>query len=148
MPRRLPDRERLETRLTALKSDASRLEEQGAARETDNQAAVLARFLSLEPARIERGLMLFLAVLVEVGAALGLFLATGHVRPAGSSLPNRGRGVTIIEGFLKSYFFGRQTIAANGSRSRLPRHGAYLANKLSVRSTPTTERRTEETWAT
>lgn len=41
--------------------------------------------------------MLFLAVLVEIGAALGLYFATGHLRPAGFANAQRGRGVTTIE---------------------------------------------------
>ena len=32
------------------------------------------------PTKVERGLTLFLAVLVEIGAALGLYFATGHIR--------------------------------------------------------------------
>ena len=53
-------------------SEAKRdgLEEQGAGREADNQAAVLARVLGVPAAEVERGLTLFLAVLVEIGAAL------------------------------------------------------------------------------
>ena len=66
-------------------------QEQGASREADNQAAVLARLLGVPAAKVERALMLFLALLVEVGAALGLFFATGHIRPA--DLPDaRGAG--------------------------------------------------------
>jgi hypothetical protein len=41
--------------------------------------------------------MLFLAVLVEVGAALGLYFATGHIRPAGPAQATPGRGLTVIE---------------------------------------------------
>ncbi len=74
-----------------LKSEARRLEEQGAGREADNQAAVLARLLGLEAAKVERALMLFLALLVEIGAALGLFFATGHMRPETSGT-RRGAG--------------------------------------------------------
>jgi hypothetical protein len=39
----------------------------------------------LPPARVERDLMLFLAVLAEVGAALELYFATGHLRLDGGA---------------------------------------------------------------
>ncbi len=88
----------LETHIHELKSEAWRLEEQGAGREADNQAAVLARLFGLEALKVERALMLFLAVLVEIGAALGLYFATGHMRSETSGLAARGRGPTFIEG--------------------------------------------------
>ena len=88
----------LESHIRELKSEARRLEEQGAGREADNQAAVLARLLGLEAAKVERALMLFLAVLVEIGAALGLYFATGHMRPETSGTSTRGRGLKLIEG--------------------------------------------------
>ncbi|MGO9172243.1 MAG: hypothetical protein ACLP7P_09790 [Rhodomicrobium sp.] len=89
---------RLEGHIAGLKAEARRLEEQGAGREADNQAAVLARVLGFEAAKVERALMLFLAVLVEVGAALGLYFATGHMRPEASTFVARGRGAKVIEG--------------------------------------------------
>ncbi|MGO9171320.1 MAG: hypothetical protein ACLP7P_05065 [Rhodomicrobium sp.] len=92
---------RLEERIAGLNSESRRLEEQGAGREADNQATVLARLLGVPAAKIERALMLFLALLVEIGAALGLFFATGHLRPAGSATLQGGRGVIIEAGTLK-----------------------------------------------
>jgi len=89
---------RLEGRIGELKGEARRLEEQGVGREADNQAAVLARLLGLPAEKVERGMMLFLAVLVEIGAALGLYFATGHIRPGASGFAARGRGATMIEG--------------------------------------------------
>jgi hypothetical protein len=86
---------RNEERIAELKAQAHGLEEQGAGRQADSQAAVLASVLGLPAAQVERGLTLFLAVLVEVGAALGLYFATGHLRFDGSA--SRGRG-PIIEG--------------------------------------------------
>ncbi|MGO9475855.1 MAG: hypothetical protein ACLPWS_20980 [Rhodomicrobium sp.] len=95
---RASEAERLEGRIAGLKSETRRLEEQGAGREADNQASVLARLLGLPAEKVERGLMLFLAVLVEVGAALGLYFATGHMRPGASGFAEQGRGAKVIEG--------------------------------------------------
>jgi len=89
---------RLDHRIAELRDEARQLEEQGAGRQSDDQAAVLAGLLGLQAASVEHGLMLFLAVLVEIGAALGLYFATGHVRPMGMAHPQPSRGVTVIEG--------------------------------------------------
>jgi hypothetical protein len=89
---------RLEHRMAELRDEGRRLEEKGAGRESDDQATVLARLLGLRAATVERGLTFFLAVLVEIGAALGLYFATGHLRPAVVPKDTPGRGVTIIEG--------------------------------------------------
>ncbi len=88
---------RYEERIAGLKVQARQLEEQGTGREGDNQAAVLASILGLQRARVERGLMLFLALLVEAGAALGLYFATGHMRFDGAARSDRGREATVVE---------------------------------------------------
>lgn len=82
----------VEAQLSKLKTRMHQLDEQGAGREADNQAAVLGRILGFEAQTIERSLTLFLAVLVEVGAALGLYFATGHMR-----FERPGRGAKVID---------------------------------------------------
>ena len=90
---RAGERSLLETKIERLKGEARSYEEKGGGREADNQAAVLANLLGLQAIKVERGMTLFLAVLVEMGAALGLYLATGHIRqhPYASEHPGRGR---------------------------------------------------------
>ncbi len=85
---------RMEAQITELRTRMHQLEEAGAGREADNQAAVLARVFGLEAAKVERGLTFFLAVLVEIGAALGLYFATGHMR---TERRRWGRGSELIE---------------------------------------------------
>jgi hypothetical protein len=92
---------RHEVRLAGLRSQVRGLEEQGAGRQGDSQAAVLANLLGLQTVQVERGLMFFFAVLVEVGAALGLYFATGHLRfdghaPRGSGPIIEGRTLTAV----------------------------------------------------
>jgi len=95
---RSSEAERLEARLAGLKRESAHLREQGAGREADNQAAVLARFLGVDAKKVERGLMLSLAVLVEIGAALGLYFATAHMRTQTSSFhAHTGRRAMIVE---------------------------------------------------
>ncbi|MGO9170411.1 MAG: hypothetical protein ACLP7P_00375 [Rhodomicrobium sp.] len=111
----------LEERIANLKAEIRRLEGQGAGREADNQAAVLARVFGLQTSEVERGLTLFLAVLVEIGAALGLYFATGHMRGGSHGNVRPGRGATLIEaGAVKSVRIPLKQIAAATPR-RVPR---------------------------
>jgi hypothetical protein len=114
--------QRHEERIASLKVQARRLEEQGAGREADNQAAVLADILGLQTARVERGLMLFLAVLVEAGAALGLYFATGHLRFETSAHETPERGAMVIEGGpLKVLPQGKPHVSAKQIAAAAPR---------------------------
>ena len=110
---------------------------------------MLARILGLQAAKVERGLMLFLAVLVEIGAALGLYFATGHMRPAGSGYARRGRGATMIEGEALKDVPERELraapvkqIASSGSTAR-----AAPEPDLAEAFNKTNEARKEKPWA-
>jgi hypothetical protein len=87
----------IEGKIARLKREARGYEEKGGGRQADNQAAVLASFLGFQPVEVERGLTLFLAVLVEIGAALGLYFATGHLGGNDSGPIGPSRGVTVVE---------------------------------------------------
>ena len=102
----------IEGKIARLKREARGYEERGGGREADNQAAVLANLLGLQPVKVERGLTLFLAALVEIGAALGLYFATGHLRAEGITNAGPGRGVTIIEGGVLKGVTVPQAVAA------------------------------------
>lgn len=90
----------LESKIDSLKREARLYEEKGAGREADSQAAVLASLLGLQAVHVERGMTLFLALLVEIGAAAGLYLATGHIRhdaTAGTQAP-AGSAAACVDG--------------------------------------------------
>ena len=74
--------ERLRLRRTVLKSEIDQLLSAGARREHDPQAGILARLSGFRLYRVQTGLSLLLALLVELGAAFGLSLAvlpfSGH----------------------------------------------------------------------
>ena len=74
--------ERLRQRSSSLKTEIDHLLDAGARRETDSQAAILARLTGLRLDRVQTSIVVLFALLVELGAAFGLFLAT---------LPLRGR---------------------------------------------------------
>lgn len=68
---------RLDARLTPLKQEVARLQEAGAREEADIQASLLSRLTGVGVSTAQMGLVMFVAVLVEIGAAFGLYLAFG-----------------------------------------------------------------------
>lgn len=74
--------ERLRDRSSSLKTGIDHLRTAGARRETDPQAAILARLTGLRLDQVQTSIVVLFALLVELGAAFGLFLAM---------LPLRGR---------------------------------------------------------
>ncbi len=124
--------ERLAAHMADLKRERVQLEDQGGGREADSQAAVLAQLLGLSTNEVERSLMLFLAVLVEMGAALGIYFATGHLRPEPQRIRRPNRGPVIIEGNVVE--FGRRDQAAPAVK-----HIAGPAGRREPRSVPRLE---------
>lgn len=70
--------EQLETAVQALTSEAKALRDGGAANDADPQVTLLARIFGVPEDRVRLALIVVVALLVEIGASLGLFLATGH----------------------------------------------------------------------
>ena len=83
---------RLTSALAALQSQAAKLRESGAGQHSDPQVSLIARILQQEAEPVRLALIIAVALLVEIGASLGLFLASGHrqeVRPAVKAPPQR-----------------------------------------------------------
>ena len=67
------------TALTAtLHTESAKLRESGAGQDSDPQVSLLSWITGVSAERIRLGLIVAVALLVEIGASLGLFLATGH----------------------------------------------------------------------
>lgn len=71
---------RLSSKRSELVAGIVALERGGAGREVDPQSGIFARWLpgDVDVATVRDGLVLFFAILIEFGAAFGLFLATRH----------------------------------------------------------------------
>ena len=70
---------RLTERRKKVRAEVTRLQQMGATLAADPQVQILSRFMPwIEASDAKLGLTLFIAVFIEVGAALGLYLATGH----------------------------------------------------------------------
>lgn len=68
----------LAEKITALKAEASRLRDAGAGRAQDPQVSLLSRIFGQPPEPVRLALTIAVALLVEIGASLGLFLASEH----------------------------------------------------------------------
>ena len=68
----------IQVKLNALKTRENRLLSKGAGQSSDPQSALLSGIVGLSDDRIRLALIIILAVVVELGSSLGLFLATGH----------------------------------------------------------------------
>lgn len=71
---------RLSRKIDDLKREARRLKEQGAGQDRDPQARLLSIISGMDEERAQRGLIVFVALLVELGAALLPYLALAHYR--------------------------------------------------------------------
>ena len=88
--------DRLRQRVEQLTREIQTLKGQGAGEGKDPQARILSMVSGLGVDLAQKVLVIFIAVLVELGAAFGLFLATGHsfvhrtpVTPVLAPLPKR-----------------------------------------------------------
>ncbi len=70
--------DRLSLRVQQLSREAEGLKERGAGQDKDPQAVMLSVLSGLDVENAKKAIIVFVAVLVELGAAFGLFLATGH----------------------------------------------------------------------
>lgn len=97
--------ERLSRRIAELTTEIETLKGQGAGEDRDPQARMLAVLSGLAPDMAQKVLIISFAFLVELGAAFGLFLATGHsFSEPGSDRDGRKRemqsGLSGAAGFL------------------------------------------------
>lgn len=69
---------RLSSEIAALLAQAEQLRQQGSGPESDPQATLVSRISGLSEEPVRLALIVAVALLVEIGASLGLFLASGH----------------------------------------------------------------------
>lgn len=68
----------LRAKIETLQGELDGLKAQGAGQERDPQVAILAKLFSLSQDRVQLMLIIAVALVVEFGSSLGLFLASGH----------------------------------------------------------------------
>jgi hypothetical protein len=84
--------DRLAKRISELAAEVAALKGQGAGEDKDPQARMLALLSGLAPDTAQKVLIVSFAFLVELGAAFGLFLATGHSFGGGEKQPVPAEG--------------------------------------------------------
>lgn len=70
--------ESLSDQITSLQAESATLRADGAGQDSDPQVTLLSRILGHEAEGVRLALIIAVALLVEIGASLGLFLASGH----------------------------------------------------------------------
>jgi len=79
---------RLSDQFATLQSESAKLRADGAGLDNDPQVSLLSRITGQKPEPVRLALTIAVALLVEIGASLGLFLASGHrVRSAPTAPP-------------------------------------------------------------
>ncbi|NDG19707.1 MAG: hypothetical protein EB117_15770, partial [Betaproteobacteria bacterium] len=78
---------RLEGQRAGLQREVRALEDRGAGRDKDPQARMISRLLRIDAQQSAFGLTVFVAVMVELGAAFGLYLALHHSAPGHAPSP-------------------------------------------------------------
>lgn len=71
---------RLRAEISVHQTQADTLRQSGAVQDRDPQTAILSRMFGWEQDTVRLALIIAVALLVEIGASLGLFLASGHRR--------------------------------------------------------------------
>ncbi|MGO9546803.1 MAG: hypothetical protein ACLPPF_18650 [Rhodomicrobium sp.] len=106
--------ERLTRRIAELAGEVQTLKSQGAGEDKDPQASMLAVLSGLAPEKAQKILIVGFAFLVELGAAFGLFLATGHSFGGGNSKPVAGnaQGHTVLANIRDQRLLPQPAIAA------------------------------------
>lgn len=90
---------RLSSAIAALEVEAENLRQQGSGLDSDPQVTLLARISGLGAEPVRLALIVAVAVLVEIGASLGLFLASGHSVPGRKAEPDSDAAIGSIEDF-------------------------------------------------
>lgn len=78
--------ERLSGQIATLQAESATLRENGAGQDSDPQTSLLSHITGQKPEPVRLALTIAVALLVEIGTSLGLFLASGHLaRPVAAA---------------------------------------------------------------
>lgn len=120
---------RLERDMTTLQTQAVTLRDSGAAQDSDPQVSLLSRITGAERNSVRLWLTIAIALLVEIGASLGLFLASGHRIGAQASItasaPHTDRALTT--GSIEDFALEALVASPRGALSEAALFEAYRA---------------------
>jgi hypothetical protein len=93
--------ERLSMEIGSLQVEGAKLRENGAGQDSDPQTSLLSRITGQDPEPVRFALTIAVALLVEIGASLGLFLASGH--NLGPALADRIKPTAMPIGCIEEF---------------------------------------------
>lgn len=91
--------ERLSNQIATLQAESAKLRKNGAGQDSDPQVSLLSRIAGQKSEPVRLALVIAVAVLVEIGASLGLFLASGHTSVLAMRTLRREQPVGCVEEF-------------------------------------------------
>lgn len=91
--------ERLSIQIATLQTERAELRANGPEQDGDPQTSLLSRVTGQEPDTVRLALIIAVALLVEIGASLGLFLTSGHSAPKRANAPEGDGAVGSVEDF-------------------------------------------------
>jgi hypothetical protein len=91
--------ERLAEDIAALQAESANLRADGAGLDSDPQVSLLSRITGQKPEPVRLALTIAVALLVEIGASLGLFLASGHRLRSVQADPRPAKPAGCVEEF-------------------------------------------------
>lgn len=86
----------LAEKIASLQSQTQKLREAGAGLDRDPQVSLLSRIFGLEQETVRLTLIVVVALLVEIGSSLGLFLATGHGKTVEADVTKAPFGSVVL----------------------------------------------------
>lgn len=121
--------------IAALQAQATKLRDEGAGLDRDPQVALLSRIVGQEQDKVRLALIVIVALLVELGSSLGLFLATKHregeVRKEETSNPTTSSPTLALEpgplGSVEDFCLEALAASENGAISMERLLTAYRA---------------------
>lgn len=93
---------RLSDQISALQAESAALRASGAGQDSDPQTSLLSRITGHKPEPVRLALVISVALLVEIGASLGLFLVSGHRAPTAPAAPAKRTSGCIEEFCLEA----------------------------------------------
>ena len=124
----------LDERIERLRKEVADLRAQGGMRESDPQAELLSlvTFGILEKRQVRMALVALFGLMVEAGAALGLFAALAHLSELPKVSQARTEASTLVRGANRVASCSRAVAAAGTEKETLPQVHEYVSAKDTI----------------
>lgn len=111
------EEDRLAGQIAVLQKESAKLRDRGAGQDSDPQVTLLSRIFGLGEENVRLSLIIAVALLVEIGASLGLFLASGHATSGEAGEQTRLAVSSLELGSIEDFCLEALVHAPRGSMS-------------------------------